>query len=143
MTSLNRSAIVNFSAQQMYDLVNDIASYPHFMQGCQAARVIEEGADEMVGELTLAKGGISQRLTTRNRLVAGRRIEMQLVEGAFSQFKACWEFTALTKEACKISLQMEFEFDSGIMEFALQKLFSSSANNLVDAVVKRAKVIYG
>jgi len=66
-----------------------------------------------------------------------------LVEGAFSEFKACWQFHALTGEACKISLEMEFEFDSGVMNIVLEKLFNSSANNLVDAVVKRAQSIYG
>ena len=47
MTSLNRSALVNFSAKQMYDLVNDIENYPHFMQGCQAARRSEEHTSEL------------------------------------------------------------------------------------------------
>jgi ribosome-associated toxin RatA of RatAB toxin-antitoxin module len=68
---------------------------------------------------------------------------MQLVEGMFSQFKACWKFEILTEQACKVSLQMEFEFDSGVMNFALEILFNSSSNNLVDAVVKRAQFIYG
>ena len=143
MTSLNRSALVNFSAKQMYDLVNDIENYPHFMQGCQAARVISQSEDELTGELTLGKGEFRHSFTTRNKLTSGRQIEMQLVEGVFSQFKACWKFKVLTAQACKVSLQMEFEFDSGVVNFALEKLFNSSANNLVDAVVKRARFIYG
>ena len=143
MTSLNRSALVNFSAKQMYDLVNDIENYPHFMKGCMAARIISQTEDELIGELTLREGGFRHSFTTRNKLTSGRQIEMQLVEGMFSQFKACWKFNALTEEACKVSLQMEFEFDSGVLNFALEILFNSSANNLVDAVVKRAQFIYG
>lgn len=143
MTSLNRSALVNFSAKQMYDLVNDIENYPHFMQGCKAARVISQSEDELTGELTLGRGRFKHSFITRNKLTAGRQIEMQLVEGMFSHFEACWIFKDLTEEACKISLQMEFEFDSGVVNFALEKLFNSSANNLVDAVVKRAQFIYG
>lgn len=143
MTSINRSALVNFSAKQMYDLVNDIENYPQFMRGCEAARVITQSEDELTGELTLGKGGFRQSFTTRNKLTPGQKIEMQLVEGAFSKFKACWQFKALNGEACKISLEMEFEFDSGIMNFVMEKLFNSSANNLVDAVVKRAQLIYG
>lgn len=37
---------------------------------------------------------------------------------------------------------MEFEFKTGLLEFAAEKLFSSSANSLVDAVVARAAVVY-
>jgi ribosome-associated toxin RatA of RatAB toxin-antitoxin module len=143
MTSINRSALVNFSAKQMYDLVNDIENYPQFMRGCEAARIVSQSENELTGELTLGKGGFRQSFTTRNKLTPDQMIEMQLVEGAFSDFKACWQFKILTGEACKISLEMEFEFDSGVMNFVLEKLFNSSANNLVDAVVKRAQSIYG
>jgi ribosome-associated toxin RatA of RatAB toxin-antitoxin module len=38
---------------------------------------------------------------------------------------------------------MEFEFDSGLADFAAEKLLSSSANSLVDSLVSRAKVTYG
>jgi len=143
MTRIDRSALVNFSAQQMFDLVNDIESYPHFMQGCTAARIISVSEQELVGELTLSKAGIRQTFTTRNTLEPGRRMNMELVEGAFSAFRATWHFNPLTESACKVSLEMEFEFTSGLMNFAMEKLFSSSANNLVDALVQRARLVYG
>ena len=142
MTRIARSALVNFSADQMFELVNDIESYPQFMQGCTAARIISADEDELVGELTLSKAGIKQTLTTRNLLVPGRRMSMELIEGAFRSFSATWYFTPLTEEACKVSLEMEFEFAGGLMDFAMEKLFSSSANSLVDAVVQRAELVY-
>ena len=143
MTRIDRSALVNFSAGQMFALVNDIESYPQFMQGCTAARVISVNEEELVGELTLSKAGIRQTLTTRNQLIQDREMNMTLVEGAFSAFSATWRFDPLAEQACKVSLQMEFEFAGGLMNFAMEKLFSSSANNLVDALVKRAQLVYG
>lgn len=142
MVKLERSALVNYSASQMFDLVNDIEHYPQFMQGCKEARVISRTDDELVGELCLAKAGISHRFTTRNILVRPTQIDMQLVEGNFSAFHARWTFTALTETACKVTLNMEFEFRTGLLEFAAEKLFSSSANNLVDALVARAAQVY-
>jgi ribosome-associated toxin RatA of RatAB toxin-antitoxin module len=143
MTSINRSALVNYSAQQMYDLVNDIAHYPQFMQGCKSARVISQTEAELVGELTLAKAGIKYSFTTRNTLTPHSKIDMQLEEGAFSHFQACWTFTALKEDACKVSLDMEFEFSFGLVDFAMEKLFSSSANSQMDSLVSRAHIIYG
>ena len=143
MTSINRSALVNYSAEQMYDLVNDIDQYPQFMQGCQSARVINQSKDELVGELTLAKAGLKYTFTTRNTLTRNSKIDMQLVEGAFSQFQACWTFKALKEDACKVSLDMEFEFSSGLVDFAMEKWFSASTNSLVDSLVLRAEAIYG
>ncbi len=142
MATINRSALVEYSAQQMFDLVNDIEKYPLFMQGCRSASVISRSEDELIGELCLAKAGISQRFTTRNRLQAPHQIDMQLVKGNFSNFHARWTFDALSDTACKMSLQMEFEFKYGLVDFAAEKLFSSSANNQVDALVKRAHQVY-
>lgn len=143
MTSINRSALVEYSDQQMFDLVNDIEHYPKFMQGCVSAKVLSQSDTELVGELRLAKAGISQQFTTKNLLVRPERIDMSLVEGGFKNFTSQWTFDALTENACKVSLSMEFEFKSGLMGFAAEKLFSSSANNLVDAIVQRAHEVYG
>ena len=143
MTRIDRSALVMHSAQQMYELVNDIEDYPQFMQGCQKARVISRTEDEVVGELTLGAAGLSHTFTTRNSLVPGQEMQMHLVEGPFREFGASWHFKALSPEACKVSLQMEFDFAGGIMGFALEKLFNHSANNLVEALVNRANEVYG
>lgn len=143
MTQIHRSALVEYSASQMFDLVNDIEQYPQFLPGCSAARVVSQTDSELVGELTLSKAGITQQFTTRNELDRPRSIIMEMVEGNFTSFDARWEFTALTENACKVSLGMEFQFSSSIVGFAVEKLFSAVANAQVDAMVERAKQIYG
>jgi ribosome-associated toxin RatA of RatAB toxin-antitoxin module len=143
MAHVSRSALIGYSAQQMFDLVNDIEQYPQFMQGCRSARVISKTDTELVGELSLAKAGVTQTFVTRNSLIAPSRIEMRLEEGNFSRFSAVWQFEALTEAACKVSFDMEFEFKYGLVDLAVGKLVSSSANNLVDALVDRAKLVYG
>lgn len=143
MAHVSRSALIGYSAQQMFDLVNDIEQYPQFMQGCRSARVISKSDKELVGELSLAKAGVTQTFVTRNLLIAPSRIEMKLEEGNFSKFSAVWQFEALTEAACKVSFEMEFEFKYGLVDLAVGKLLSGSANNLVDALVDRAKLVYG
>jgi ribosome-associated toxin RatA of RatAB toxin-antitoxin module len=143
MAHVSRSALIGYSAQQMFDLVNDIEQYPQFMQGCRSARVISKSDKELVGELSLAKAGVTQTFVTRNSLIAPSRIEMKLEEGNFSKFSAVWQFEALTEAACKVSFEMEFEFKYGLVDLAVGKLLSGSANNLVDALVVRAKLVYG
>ena len=142
MNRIERSALVEFSAGQMFDLVNDIEQYPQFMPGCSEARIVSQTEDEMVGQLCLARAGIRQRFTTRNRLVRPESISMSLVEGDFSRFSARWEFQTLGPSACKVLFTMEFEFKSRLLGFAAEKLFASSASEQVDAIVRRAREIY-
>ena len=77
MTSIHRSALVEYSDQQMFDLVNAIEHYPEFMPGCVSAKVLSQSSTELVGQLSLSKAGISQQFTTRNQLVRPQRIEMK------------------------------------------------------------------
>jgi len=140
---IERSALVNHSAEQMFDLVNDISRYPEYMSGCNAARVLSQDENHLLGELTLGKAGIEFTFTTRNQLHAPERIDMELESGSFKEFEACWQFQSLGENACKVSLSMDFEFESGLVGFAAEKLFASVANAQVDALVNRANELYG
>lgn len=143
MDRVQRSALVMHSAQSMYDLVNDVASYPQFMDGCQDAEVLEQSESQMVARLDLKKGGVKTSFMTRNRLQAPSVIEMNLEEGPFKNLKGVWSFKPLTPEACKVSLDLEFEFNNMAVGLAASKLFSTMANQLVDSLCRRADQIYG
>ena len=143
MASINRSALVQYSVYQMFDLVNDIEKYPEFMTGCVEAVVISQSDEWIIGKLRLSKAGLTQEFTTKNRLDRPSLIEMELVEGKFKSFNARWSFETLSDVACKVALSMEFEVDSFLVDVAAEKLLTSSANNLVDAIVTRAKETYG
>jgi len=142
MTQISRSALVEYSASEMFDLVNDIEQYPKFLPGCQSAQVLSSSETELVGKLSLSKAGISQQFTTRNTLDRPRSITMEMVEGSFTSFDARWEFFELAERACKVSLTMKFQFKSSLVGIAVEKLFSGVANAQVDAMVERAKQIY-
>jgi ribosome-associated toxin RatA of RatAB toxin-antitoxin module len=143
MITIERSALVPFSAKQMYELVNDVSQYPQFMHGCIAAEEVSRTPEELVGTLTLGKAGLRYSLTTRNVLTAGERMELTLVDGPFRSFSATWHFKALTADASKVSLVMHFEWAGGLLGAAMEKLFQHSANSLVDDVVNRAHKVYG
>ncbi len=139
MPSIHRSALVEFSAEQMFDLVNDIERYPEFLPGCRGARVISVDDKEMLGELSLARAGMGQRFTTRNRLDRPRSISVSLEDGSFSRFSAEWRFKQLGDAGCRIDFDMEFEFSSNLVDRATKSLFSSVADNLVDTIVAQAR----
>lgn len=143
MITIERSALVPFSAEQMYELVNDVSQYPQFMHGCIAAEEVSRTPEELVGRLTLGKAGLRYSFTTRNVLTAGERMDLTLVEGPFRSFSATWHFKALTADASKVSLVMHFEWAGGLLGVAMEKLFQHSANSLVDEVVNRAHKVYG
>ncbi|MES2625823.1 MAG: type II toxin-antitoxin system RatA family toxin [Pseudomonadota bacterium] len=143
MTTISQSAILPYSAEIMFNLVNDIESYPLFMHGCQGAQIISANANEVVARLELGKAGFKYAFSTRNQLRPPESIEMQLVEGPFKKFSAKWHFLPLTEAASKTSLEMQFEFRAGIIDMALRNLFEATSKDLVNAISKRAAHLYG
>src|SRR5688500_8874506 len=134
MTTISQSAILPYSAETMFNLVNDIESYPLFMHGCLGAQIISANANEVVARLELGKAGFRYAFTTRNHLLPPECIEMKLVEGPFKKFAAQWHFVPLTDTACKTCLDMQFEFRAGIIDFALRSLFEATGKDLVNAI---------
>ena len=142
MPSIQRSALVAHSAQAMFDLVNDVASYPQFLPGCTDSKILEHSGESMRASLLVAKAGIQQWFTTHNQLLPGHKIEMQLVNGPFRSLSGGWTFSALSEDACKIELNLEFEFSSKLVEVAFGKVFNSLASSMVAAFTERAKEVY-
>lgn len=142
MPRLEKSALVSYSAQQMFDLVNDIDAYPDFVPGCVGARVSDSGSDYKVATLDISKAGIRKSFTTRNTLYPAERIDMQLVDGPFKQLSGGWRFISLDENACKIQFELQFEFANRLLGMAFGKIFSEVTARMVDAFAQRAKQVY-
>ena len=143
MTVIKRSALLPHPALKIFQLVSDIEAYPSFMDGCVGAQVLRREAGLVDARLDLARAGIEQSFATRNRMVGHESIELELIEGPFEKFSGYWTFQALGDMACKVSLDLEFSFSNNLLGAAAGKLFDSVTSNLVDAVSRRAKHIYG
>ncbi|NOH98057.1 SRPBCC family protein [Vibrio sp. 99-70-13A1] len=142
MPKVTRSALVSFSADQMFNLVNDVARYPEFLPGCSGSRVIESSETSMVASVDVSKAGISKTFTTSNSLTQGAMIMMELVDGPFKKLQGGWHFTPLDEQACKVELKLEFEFSSRMIEMAFGKVFNELTGNMVSAFTQRAKQVY-
>lgn len=143
MTSIVKSALVPYSAHDMYELVSDVESYPDFLPWCGGARIIERSDDVVTASVTIAYKGVNKSFTTQNHLQPGKMIEMRLLDGPFQKLHGYWLFKELDDAASKISLDLEFEFSNKLVAMALGPVFESIANNFVDQFQKRAQAVYG
>ncbi|MBC8952533.1 MULTISPECIES: type II toxin-antitoxin system RatA family toxin [Xenorhabdus] len=142
MPQISRSALVPYSVEQMYKLVNDVTSYPDFLPGCVGSRVISSSNNEMTASVEVSKAGISKTFVTRNTLFDNESIKMQLVDGPFRKLMGGWHFTPLSEDACKVELHLDFEFTNKLIELAFGKVFKELAGNMVQAFTQRAREVY-
>ena len=137
-TTIQKTALLMHSAQTMFDLVADIARYPEFLPGCSGAEILETTDGGVVARLDLSKAGVKQSFVTRNTNAAPSSIRLALEDGPFDSLGGEWRFEALSEDACRVSLDLTFQLRSGLLKMAASRLFESVANDMVDAMVKRA-----
>jgi len=142
-TSIHKSALVAYTPAEMFALVTDVNSYAEFLPWCRSARVLWQEGDELKASIEMAKGSLHKSFTTHNRYQRDKMVEIRLVEGPFKRLEGYWRFDPLGDKACKISLDMEFEFANRMLSMMIGPMFSQIANTLVDAFQQRAVQIYG
>lgn len=142
MPAISRSALVMYSAPQMYELINQVSCYPEFLPNCKGSKVLGFSTDKMTASLLVSKGGIEKWFTTENTLIPNQKIIMDLKDGPFKKLSGFWQLTPLSDEACKVSLELEYEFSSKLIEMAFGKVFQTLTSNMVSAFTNRAKEVY-
>lgn len=143
MRTVNRSAIVPYSAEAMFALVNDVQGYPDFLPWCTAAAVRSSTADEMVASLHVGYAAFNSEFSTCNRFEAPHWMTMELVDGPFRSLQGRWRFEALGDAGCEITLQINFDFSSAVKDMLLGAAFEKICNDLIDAFIGRAHALYG
>ena len=142
MALVEKSVLIEYSAAQMYALVDDVAAYPQFLPWCGGAEVLSSEGNIKRAAITIDFRGIKQRFSTENRADPPNLIEMNLVDGPFRQLDGSWRFKALGENACKIEFRLHYEFSGRLLEMLVGPVFHYIANSFVDAFVKRAKQVY-
>jgi ribosome-associated toxin RatA of RatAB toxin-antitoxin module len=143
MTTVQKSALVKFSAHQMFDLVENIEAYPEFLPWCSGSRILSRNGDVVEAELLIAKGGFNKSFATRNKSDQGGRISISLLNGPFSYLEGVWDFMPLREDASKISLDLQFEMSGKIAALAFGVVFNQICNTMVSSFTQRAKQLYG
>jgi ribosome-associated toxin RatA of RatAB toxin-antitoxin module len=142
MTIINREAVIPYSPHQMFDLVNRIEDYPHFVPWCKSVEVISRTEDEIQAKLDFARGGLQKSFTTCNRLQENKMIEIRLINGPFQHLEGFWRFEPLS-DGSRIRLDLEFEFSNKLMGMMFSPVFHPVADTLVEVFCKRAHEVYG
>ena len=127
----------------MYDVVADISSYPEFLAWCNDINIVSQTPKEVVAELIIAYGVLDFSFTTRNSMQQNMLIQLSLVNGPFTDLQGVWMFTALDEQSCKVSLEMDFMFDSPLTHKVFSGVFQKIVSTQLDAFQKRARSLYG
>jgi ribosome-associated toxin RatA of RatAB toxin-antitoxin module len=143
LPTVKRSARVPYTTEQMFDLVNDVESYPKFLHWCRGARIESRQGSTVEATLEIGALGFHQSFRTRNTLERPERIGIDLVSGPFRRLRGEWRFVAAQDQGTDISLTLTFEVTSSPFGIVFAKVFEELAASQMTAFVDRAKKVYG
>jgi ribosome-associated toxin RatA of RatAB toxin-antitoxin module len=155
MREIKHSALVAQSPRRLFDLINDVESYPTFIPWCTHAKVLSRSDREIVATIGVKRGPLHSEFTTRNELEQDRRISMHLVSGPFKMLEGEWLLTPITVppaaggnpaalsegSGCRVQLTMKFAFKNPLTAVLFEQKFAETAASLMDAFVTRARAL--
>ncbi len=142
LKKITRTERVQFTAEQMYEIVNNIELYPDFVHWCDYAKVLSQTETNLTATVTMALGKFRHSFTTENEMQPGKNISVSLVEGPFRHLKGNWEFNSEGENSCAVTVYMEFEFSNRLMKLAFEKIFIHIVDTLIETFTQRARQIY-
>lgn len=143
MPDISRSAVVPYTQEQMFALVDNVNGYSEFVPWCVKSEEFSRSEDEVHGELTFASSGIQKSFSTLNRLQQHKMIEIRLIKGPFKQLEGFWRFEVVSDKESRVVLDLEFEFSSRLLALMFGPVFEQVASSLVQSFAKRADQVYG
>jgi|TARA_B110000967_G_C18774132_1_gene504632 coenzyme Q-binding protein COQ10 len=146
MPTHNETKILRHSAQQMYDLVADVAAYPEFLPWCAAARiksVTPDGVSQiMEADLVISFKVFRERFGSRVILHSNQLfIDTEYLDGPFKHMKSTWKFESLS-EGCAATFFVDFEFKNAILQGVIGLVFNEAMQRIVLAFEARAESLY-
>jgi ribosome-associated toxin RatA of RatAB toxin-antitoxin module len=143
LPTVQRRAHVPYSAEQMFDLVNDVERYPQFLHWCHAARVDVRHGNTLEATLDIGVLGFRQSFRTRNTLQRPERIGIELVSGPFRRLRGEWRFAPAGSSGTDVSLSLRFEVTMSPFGTLFAKVFEELAGAQMSAFTARAAKLYG
>jgi ribosome-associated toxin RatA of RatAB toxin-antitoxin module len=142
MASVQKSVLVPYRAEQMFELIERVEDYPQFLPWCAGTRVIEATAEGRLVRIDINYHGVRTHFTTVNRNQPPERILIELRDGPFRSLDGTWQFRALATAGCKVELALNYEFATHALEKLIGPVFGRIAHSFIDAFVRRAEQVY-
>lgn len=137
-----------YSADQIYDLVADVARYPEFLPWTAAARIRArrpiEGGEEIEADLVISFKVFRERFGSRVQLYPDqRRIDTAYLDGPFKYMVSHWHIKPADEGGCIVDFHVDFEFRNPVLQRLIGVVFDQAMRRVVTAFETRAKALYG
>ena len=143
MPVINQQRHLQWSAEEMFDLVADVKRYPEFLPWVVATRIKSDSESEMVADMMVGFSALREKFTSRVHKDRPRRIAVEYLDGPLKRLSNTWGFTPHEDGGCVIDFNVDFTFRSAIFEKLAGQYLDRAFRKMVAAFETRAEKLYG
>ncbi|WIV52133.1 type II toxin-antitoxin system RatA family toxin [Marivivens sp. LCG002] len=146
MPKHSETRVLPYTAEQMYALVGDVASYPKFLPWTAGARIrsVTEHGDHsvMLADLVISFKVFRESFGSRVTLWPEKKqIDTSYIDGPFKHLDSIWRFRDV-EGGCEVSFEVDFEFKNKLLQGAAGMFFNEAMQRVVRAFEDRASKLY-
>ncbi|MDB4042108.1 type II toxin-antitoxin system RatA family toxin [Methylophilaceae bacterium] len=138
MVTIKRHAIVLHPRAKLFKLVDQVEDYPDFLPWCGETKVLARTDEITRATILINYKGVKQSFTTENFKTYPEQMLIKLINGPFKKLEGRWQFLEIEENACRIELELHYEFSNLILDKLISPVFSMIANTFIDNFVAQA-----
>jgi coenzyme Q-binding protein COQ10 len=143
MPGIHETRRLPYSAEQMFDLVADVARYGEFLPWVMATRVRSNDGNVLIADMLVGFNALREKFTSRVELHRPERLTVHYIDGPLQDLDNVWVFRPLGENACEIDFNVEFRFRNALFEKIAGQYFDRAFRKMVAAFETRAAELYG
>ena len=143
MPGIRETRTLPYSAEQMFDLVADVARYPDFLPWVIATRVRSDSDTEMVADMLVGFKALREKFSSRVIKARPDRLEVIYVDGPMRDLDNVWHFRSTPEGGCELDFCVDFTFKNMMFEMLAGQYFDRAFRKMVAAFETRADELYG
>ncbi len=132
-----------YRADQMFELVLDVESYPRFVPWWESARVRERRPNCYHTDQVIRLNILRQRFSSVTTFEAPHWIEIRSSGGALRRFDLVWKFAPRGDTGCLVELTAWLEVGSRALQSLAHSLSQEAIRVQLRAFQKEAERLYG
>jgi coenzyme Q-binding protein COQ10 len=143
MPSIRETRLLPYSAEQMFDLVADVARYPEFLPWVVATRVRDNTEDALTADMLVGFKALREKFTSRVEKRRPHEIRVHYIDGPMRDLDNVWHFRDLGEQGCALDFSVEFSFRNMMFEALAGQYIDRAFRKMVEAFETRAGQLYG